>query len=78
MLKSVYFLFYCFILNQKHIKHADDKKTILAYIYSYVLNNFKLSNNSIEKNISDLYSHEVNSKCFVTYSFIMHNEHFIY
>lgn len=80
MLKSLNSLFYSFILNRKHIKHIDDKKTYILNMYSYLLNNFNLNCTfdkfliSVESNISDLFIHEVDNKTFllniVTYAFI--------
>ena len=80
MLKALNSLFYSFILNRKHIKHIDNKKTYILNMYSYLLNNFNLNCTfdkfliSVESNISDLFIHEVDNKTFllniVTYAFI--------
>ena len=80
MLKALNPLFYSFILNKKHIKHIDDKKKFILNIYSYISNNFNLNSTfdkfitTVESNLSDLFSHEVDNKTVLlnisTYSFI--------
>ncbi len=80
MLKALNPLFYSFILNKKHIKHIDDKKKFILHVYSHIINKFNLNITfdkfliTVESNLSDLFSHEVDNKSVLlnisTYAFI--------
>ena len=84
ILKSINPLFYSFILNQKVIKHIDDKKNIISNLSSNILNNSNLKDNfynflsKIDKDTDCFFIHEMNSKWFIlilsSYIFIKHSQ----
>lgn len=82
ILKSINPLFYSFIINQKVIKHIDDKKSFILNLSSNILDYSNLKDNfynflsKIDQNIDCFFIHEMNSKWFIlilsSYIFIKH------